>query len=358
MGKSKVYFIKVAEPDSIPLVASKAARLIDESGLLDFVRPGDNIAIKMHFGEEGNTGYVKPEYVNAVCERIIRRKAGCFLSDTNTLYRGKRSNSAEHLELAYKHWFTREICGAEVLIPDDTRKENVSEVAINQRYIKTAKIASLFVEASGILGIAHFKGHIMTGFAGALKNIGMGCATREGKLVQHSDIAPLVKPEKCIACEDCVVNCPSDAIIIKEAKAWLDPVKCIGCATCIAVCVQNAIDVEWEKGGSRLQEKMVEYAKAALKDKQGRAAFMNFAVRITKECDCLAKDDPRIAPDVGIFASNDPVGIDKACLDLSVKAAGRDIFKEAHPLREGLKQLTYANRLGLGSLEYELVEIG
>ncbi len=266
-------------------------------------------------------------------------------------------DSREHLKQAYEHGFTKESCGCDVLIADDTKKEDVAEIVINQKFIKTAKIAKIFQETDVILGIAHFKGHLMTGFGGALKNIGMGCATREGKLSQHSDISPFVRIEKCIVCKECLKTCPQDTIFIKNNKAYIDPAKCIGCASCIAACAQNAIDVNWEAGGSNIQEKMVEYAKAVLKGKQGKAVFINFATKITKECDCLAKDDPRIVPDVGILVSQDPVSADKASLDLVNKAAGKDIFKEVQPLRDGLKQLEYACKLGLGNLEYELIEI-
>ncbi len=355
--KSKVYFIRVNDSDSVDIIKSKLERLIRVSEALDFIRKGVRVAMKMHFGEEGNTGYVRPEYIRAISDNLNKKQADHFLSDTNTLYRGRRTNSAEHLKLAYEHGFTEEACGSRVLIPDDTKKEEISEVLVKRKFIKTAKIARIFLEADVILGIAHFKGHMMTGFAGALKNIGMGCAVRGGKLAQHCDISPFVRIENCIGCKDCLKVCPTGTVFIKDDKAYIDPEKCIGCASCIAACVENAIEINWEAGGGNIQEKMVEYANAILKDKQSKSVFINFATKITKECDCLAKDDPRIAPDVGILVSIDPVSIDKASLDLTIEAAGRDIFKEAHPSRDGLKQLRYACELGLGNLEYELIEV-
>jgi uncharacterized Fe-S center protein len=355
--KSKVYFIRVDNSNDRQDIKQKFFRLLNVSGLLNFIRKGDKVAIKMHFGEEGNTGYVRPEYVRVACENILERQASCFLSDTNTLYRGKRMNSQDHLKLSYEHGFTRDNCAADVVIPDETRKENCAQIYINQKFIKTAKVVKLFLQADALLGIAHFKGHIMTGFGGALKNIGMGCATREGKLAQHSDISPYVIVQKCIACGECIKACPQDTIFLKNKKAYIDPAKCIGCASCIAACLQNAIEVNWEAGGSNMQEKMIEYTKAVLQDKQDKSAFINFAIKITKECDCLAKDDPRIVPDVGIFASRDPVSIDKASLDLVNKQAGKDLFKEAHPTRDWSRQLKYAYTLGLGNLEYDLIEL-
>jgi len=355
--KSRVYFIRVDNSDTVGIIKVKLQKLIEASRAFDFIRKGDRVAIKMHFGEEGNTGYVKPEFVRVVTDNLSGKGTSHFLSDTNTLYPGQRTNVPNHLKLAYKHGFTEEVCGSRVLIAEDRKKENVQEVSINRKFIKTAKIVKLFLEADVILGIAHFKGHLMTGFGGALKNIGMGCATIEGKLAQHSDISPFVRIEKCIACKECLKVCPQDTIFIKNGKAYIDPARCIGCATCIAACAQNAIEVNWEAGGSNMQEKMIEYASAVLKDKQDKSVYINFATKITKECDCLAKDDPRIASDVGIFVSLDPVSIDKASMDLVIKTAGKDIFKEAHPSRNGLKQLEYACKLGLGSLEYELIEV-
>ena len=355
--KSKVYFISVSNADTTQDIRQKFRRLLQESRLLDFINKDDNVAVKLHFGEEGNTGYVKPEFVRVACEIIKEKQASCFLTDTNTLYRGKRTNAQEHLELALEHGFNRGDCLAEVVIADDSKKENIVEVAIRQKFIKVAKIVKVFLEVDALLGIAHFKGHIMTGFGGALKNIGMGCASREGKLSQHSDIAPYVIVERCTACKECITSCPMGTIFIKEDAAYIDPEKCIGCAACIAACQQNAVDVNWEAGGSNIQEKMIEYALAVLEQKVNKVGFVNFCMDITKECDCLSKDDPRVAPDVGILASFDPVSIDKASLDLVNIAVGRDIFKELHPLRNGLQQLEYASDLGLGNLEYELITL-
>jgi hypothetical protein len=355
--KSKVYFIKVSEADSIPVIQDKLLRLLDKSRLFSFIQPADAVAVKLHFGEEGNTGFVKPEYLKVICVKIKEKEALPFLSDTNTLYKGSRTNSKDHLALAYKHGFTPEAVGAGVLIPDDQDQSQVSEVKVKQKFIRDAKCLSIYLKAQALVGVAHFKGHIMTGFGGALKNIGMGTATRKGKLEQHSSVAPVVYPDHCVGCASCVEVCPVKAISMKDKKSSIDNTRCIGCATCIAVCNYGAIDVRWDSGGDLLQEKMVEYAKAILESKKKKIAFLNFCIKITRECDCLAKDDPRIVPDIGIFASLDPVSIDKACLDMVNQAAGKDIFRELHPKRDGTKQLEYARSLGLGSLEYDLIVV-
>lgn len=355
--RSKVYFVGAKESDSVESIRGKLLKLIESSRILNVVAAKDRTAVKMHFGEEGNTGHVRAEYAGELCRKIAEKKAEPFLVDTNTLYRGRRTNSDEHIKLAREHGFTKETCFADIVVPDDTKKANVAELAIGGRFFKTARIASIFLKADSIIGLAHFKGHIMTGFGGALKNIGMGCASREGKLAQHSDIAPVLDIRRCKSCMSCVKACPADAIYSKGKSVFIDTAKCIGCATCIAVCEHGAIQVDWESGGDSIQEKMIEYAAALLLNKKGHAAFINFATKITKECDCLAKDDPRIAPDIGIFASRDPVSLDKACYDAVLDACGRDIFKAAHPDRDGLKQLRYAEKLGLGNTCYEMVKL-
>lgn len=357
MVKSKVYFIPVSETDNKEVIISKLRCLVRESKILDFILPEETVAIKLHFGEEGNTGFVKPEYVKVICNAILAKNAKPFLIDTNTLYKGKRTNSNQHLELANKHGFSKEKMGVEVIIPDDSLKENTIELKINQRFVKTAHLARIFVESDAIIGISHFKGHLMTGFGGTLKNLGMGCAVRKGKLFQHSDIAPIIYTRKCTGCGECVKICPQQAILLKENKASIESQRCIGCASCIAVCPSSAIDVNWESGASTMPEKMVEYAFAVLKDKKEKTAFLNFAIKITKDCDCIAKDDPRICPDIGILASSDPVSIDKASYDLVIKSCGKDVFKEVHPKRDSFRQLNYAYKLGIGNLDYELITL-
>jgi len=355
MTKSKVYYTPVKSCASQEELAIALKKLISQSKLFSALKPEGKTAVKMHFGEEGNTGFVRPELVRLICDEAKKKSADVFLSDTNALYRGRRTNSQEHLALAKEHGFSKDSVGVEIVIPEDTKKENIEEVRIRQKFIDVARIARVFMQADNIVAISHFKGHIMAGFGGALKNIGMGCAARSGKLAQHSDVSPVVYQAKCSGCGACVKICPAQAIRIENKKSVINGLKCLGCASCIAVCPNAAIDVNWESGGRDLQKKMAEYAYAVLKNKKA-CIFFNFAVKITKECDCLAKDDPRIAPDLGILASFDPVSVDQASLDLVNNACCRDIFQELHPNRDGSTQLKYANSLGIGSLDYQLIE--
>jgi uncharacterized protein len=354
--KSKVYFVPVENADDIISVNAGLSRLLAESRVLGFVQGGQKVSIKLHFGEEGTTGFVRPDHLRLICDEIVKKGAAPFLSDANTLYRGKRLNSKDHLSVAEAHGFTKQAMGVEIFIPDETNKADLLEVQIDQKHIKTARVGRCYVEADGFVAVTHFKGHGLTGFGGTLKNIGMGCATREGKLAQHCDAAPFFYRDQCIGCGECEKICPAGAIHMEDDKSVLNKDKCIGCASCVAVCPSMALFVDFGAGND-VQKKMVEYAFAILKDKKGRSGFLNFAVRINKECDCWPLENSRIAPDVGILASMDPVAIDRASLDLVNASCGKEIFKEVHPQQNHLLQLEYAQMLGLGMVDYELIRV-
>ncbi|MGA1842310.1 MAG: DUF362 domain-containing protein [bacterium] len=354
--KSKVYFVEVKDIRDVPESLSKLHLLIKKSGGHANFRPEWNVAIKTHFGEEGNTGFVKPPYVRAICKAIKGKGATGFLSDANTLYRGRRLNSVDHVKLAAEHGFTRESVGVDIVVPDCSKKENTVEIPLHLKYVSSAKIARVFADADALVVITHFKGHALSGFGGSIKNVGMGCATREGKLAQHCDIAPVIFPENCIGCGECVNICPVGALTLVDSKSSLDRSKCIGCASCIAVCPTMALFVDMD-AGEEMQKKMVEYAFAVLHGKKNKCAFFNFAVSINKECDCWGLENFQIAPDVGILASCDPVSIDKASFDLVNSSCGKDIFHEAHPDYDGIDQLKHAQSIGLGNLDYELIRL-
>lgn len=354
--RSKVYFIPFRNSDDLPDGQKRLRRLLAESRALDIIQKDDRVAVKMHFGEEGNTGFVRPEFARVVCDGISEKGGKAFLSDTNTLYPGKRTTCRDHRDLAHAHGFTRERTGAEVIIPDDSIPGETAEVHLGQRLIETAKVASLFVNADALVVVSHFKGHMLSAFGGSIKNVGMGCAMREGKLAQHCSVSPVVHEDKCIGCGACVKVCPTDAVALDNGKARVDSSKCIGCANCVGVCPTWAMFV-FSESGETVQKKMAEYSLAVLQGKKGKACFVNFAVKINKECDCWSLDNPRIGPDVGILVSHDPVSVDKACFDLVFRACDRDIFREAHPGQDGSVQLAYAQSLGLGSQDYELVEV-
>lgn len=368
MQQSKVFFVSVNDSESLSQINNKLAKLIVSFKPFQKIKKDILVACKLHFGEEENAGYVNPVFVNTITKELKKQSSRVFLTDTNALYKGSRTNTIDHLNLAYRHGFTPEKVGVPVIIADGVKNDEDQEVEVNGDLIKTAYVANAICKADAIVAISHFKGHIMTGFGGAIKNLGMGCASRRGKLVQHGGIAPVVLAEKCVACSACIENCPVEAIKYVDPdaggirvgagkKAKINPKICIGCASCIAICPVGAIDVEWGRGADNIQEKIAEYAKATIKGKEDRQIYFNFAIKITKECDCLAKDDPKICPDVGIFASFDPVAIDQACVDKVNGVSGKDIFLEQHPERDWHKQLEHAEKIGLGNRVYELVEV-
>ncbi|MEW6008813.1 MAG: DUF362 domain-containing protein [Candidatus Omnitrophota bacterium] len=356
--KSKVYFIATETAEEIESVENKLKILIKQSQLLAKKIPRNEVvAVKLHFGEEKNTGFVKPQYVKVILAAINSIPAKPFLTDSNTLYKGKRSNSKEHLQLAKEHGFSQDLMKVAVRIVDEAESDAIVEVDINEEFIKTAQIIKPIAQADALVGIAHFKGHLMTGFGGALKNIGMGAASRRGKMQQHASVSPIILKEKCSGCADCIVVCPVTAISLKKGKATIRGEKCIGCARCINACGNSSIDIPWEQGAKEISQKMAEYAKAALMNKKSKCVFFNFAIKITKECDCIACGDPAECPDLGIFVSSDPVAIDKACVDLVNKKVGRDLFRELHPKRDWSVQLLHAEKIGIGTLDYELIKV-
>jgi uncharacterized protein len=354
--KSKVYAVNIKDADDIRTVNDRLKVLLANSKVFDILGTNQRVAVKAHFGEEGNTGFVRPDHVRVICDEIHRKGAVPLLSDANTLYRGRRLNSKDHLALAHEHGFTKEALGVDIFIPDDGKKEDAADIQIGQRLIKTAKVARFYIDVDAIVAVSHFKGHVLTSFGGAIKNIGMGCATREGKLAQHCDAAPVFHAENCVGCGECELVCPAGAIHIENDKSVLDRSKCIGCASCVAACPHMAMFIDFD-AGNELQQKMAEYALAVLGSKKDKACFLNFAIRITRECDCWPFENPGMAPDVGILASLDPVSIDKASLDLVNDACGKDVFREAHPQQDPLRQLKHAEEIGLGSMEYEIIQV-
>ncbi len=355
--KSKVFFARAKSGEDPDSIRKKTRWLLESLGIKKFIKRDNLVAIKLSFGEKGNTGHVDARHARFVVDEIISLKGKPFFTDTNTLYKGQRQNAVDHLNLAYEHGFTPEIAGAPVVIADGLRSGEDIEIKISKRHFKSVKIARACADADSVVVLSHVTGHMVTGFASAIKNIGMGFATRAGKLLQHCSLKPSVVAQKCLGCGLCVIRCPSGAITIKGKTASIDDKKCIGCGDCLVACRSDAINIPWGETNINVQEKMAEFALGVMKDKQGKILFLNYAMKITKDCDCLAKDDPSVAADIGILASTDPVAVDKASADLINQAERTDIFKREHPGVDWTIQLNYGAKIGLGSLEYELIEL-
>lgn len=355
-------------------VAAKVAELLELLQPETLFRPKDLVAVKMHFGEAGNTAHIKPQFVRKVVDVLKAFQTKPFLTDTNTLYVGSRTEAWSHMVTAFENGFTREVTGAPVVIADGLRGNNSVSVPVNGKHVKRALVASDIHQADGLIALTHFKGHELSGFGGAIKNVGMGCASREGKMDQHSNISPKVRKKKCIGCGDCVQWCRGGAIEVlgegPDRKAHINPENCVGCAECILACRQGAIQIQWNQSIPVFMEKMVEYASAVLSHKSGKAAFMTFITDVSPLCDCTPFCDRPIVPNIGILASLDPVAIDAAAADLVNGAPGNplssletglnpgdDKFRALFPHIDWGHQLDYAEQIGLGTRQYSLINL-
>ncbi len=369
MEQSKVYFadLRASARENLP---AKLARLMDSAGIKNIIAPRALVAVKLHFGEKGNTAFIRPLFVRQIVKEIKSLGALPYLTDTNTLYVGSRGESVSHLRTAIENGFAFSVIDAPIIIADGIRGASYSKVRIDRPHIKTAYIGREITESDALISVAHFKGHELTGFGGTIKNLGMGCASRKGKLEQHSELSPKVKTKKCKGCGQCAEHCAQKAISIYKKKASIDPEKCVGCGECILICPNGAINIQWSTDIPLFQKKLVEYAEAVLKGKQGKALFINFLTNISPACDCYGHCDAPIVHDIGFTASTDPVAIDQASVDLvnrqpgmetscltSSRAPGEDKFRGIYPNIDWSIQLKHAEKIGLGRRDYELVRI-
>jgi uncharacterized protein len=347
---------------------NKIQILLDKVELDAATKPRDLVAIKMHFGEKGNTSFIRPVFIREVVERVKALGGRPFLTDANTLYVGTRSNSVSHLVTAIENGFPYSVVGAPIIIAGGLRGSSYREIHKPGNLLQSVFVAADIVDADALIGVAHFKGHDLSGFGGAIKNIGMGCAARKGKLAQHSSLTPKVKTKRCKGCGDCTSYCAQTAISVINHKAVIDIHRCVGCGECILVCPEKAIEVQWNEPPEAFQKKMVEYALGALNGKQGKAVFLNFLTQISPACDCYGHCDAPIVRDIGILASTDPVAIDQASVDLvnqETSLAGSciggscntDKFNAIYPHIDWAVQLRYGEELGLGTREYQLTSI-
>jgi uncharacterized Fe-S center protein len=355
----KVYFIKAGVDEGEKSLSDKARRLFKAAGFAKCFKPNDFTAVKIHIGEAGNKTYIKAPCIKGLIEELITLKTKPFLTDTSTLYLGRRHNAIDHATLASEHGFDVKGLGIPFIPPDGIFGTSETAVRIDGKLNKEVSIAYDIARVQSILSVAHGTGHIGTCFAATLKTLGMGCASRKGKMRQHSAVKPSVNRAKCVACGECLKHCPEGAITIEDLKAHIDRDKCIGCAECLAVCRFNAVKHDWNTEIEILERNVAEHAKGVLVGKEGRAAFINFAISITGDCDCMGNPDHNIVDDIGILASTDLVAVDSAAIDLMEKTAGKPLDKiSKYPNLNGKWQIEHAEKIGLGSRKYSLVEIG
>lgn len=372
MEKSKVYFTNFRARPGMNL-QQKLARLIKTAGIGDIDFNKKYVAIKIHFGEPGNLAYLRPNYAKTVVDVVKELGGKPFLTDCNTLYVGGRKNALDHIDSAYLNGFTPFSTGCHVIIGDGLKGTDEAFVPVDGEYIKEAKIGRAIMDADVFISLNHFKGHEMAGFGGALKNIGMGCGSRAGKMEMHNAGKPRVKERKCIGCGMCQKICAHSAITITDKKASINHDKCVGCGRCIGICPHDAVFAVNDEAVDIMNKKMAEYSLAVLKDKPH--FHISLVMDVSPFCDCHAENDVAIVPDVGMFASFDPVALDVACADAVNKQPitngsildehmqehshddDKDYFHLVSPNTSWRSCVEHAEKIGIGQQAYELIEI-
>jgi uncharacterized Fe-S center protein len=363
----------------------KIDSLIQALNPAERLKSGGLTAIKIHFGEKGNTAFIRPVLARRFVDAV--KALGCkpFLTDCNTLYVGTRAEAVSHLITATENGFAYSVAGAPLVIGDGLKGQSSTAVEVNLPECQQAHIGSEVVAADNLISLAHFKGHELAGFGGTIKNLGMGAASRRGKLFMHSNVSPEILAKQCIACGECIKRCPAGAIqLVKRTpeekapagskhpalRSRKDPQKCIGCGDCILVCPTGAIQIQWDMQIPEFLRRMVAYTKAVLKGKEDHGLYFNFLTNISPACDCYPFQDAPIVADLGVVASLDPVALDQASADLVNQAQGspqselkhahgpgQDKFRDIYPRVDWDIQLAYAQEIGLGSRSYELVRV-
>ena len=375
MQKSKVFFTDFrtkAHGDGLP---TKLRKLILKAGLADIDMDGKFVAIKMHFGELGNISYLRPNYARAVVEAVKSLGGKPFLTDCNTMYPGSRKNAIEHLYCAWENGFTPLTVGCPIIIGDGLKgTDDVDVPVVGGEYVKSAKIGRAVMDADIFISLNHFKGHEMTGFGGAIKNIGMGCGSRAGKTDQHSGGQPRISEKRCRGCMKCLAQCANNGLYfdVDTRKMKVNTDNCVGCGRCLGACNFDAISFENEQAPELLNRRMAEYAKAVV---DGRPHFhISLVLDISPNCDCHAENDAPILPNIGMFASADPLALDQACVDACLAATPmpgsqlydhmhspdfhdhHDHFKNSTPESEWRSCLEHAEKIGLGTRQYALIK--
>lgn len=367
---SKVYFADL-RADVHENLQQKLTRLMKTAGMGDIDFQDKFVAIKLHFGEPGNLAFLRPNWARTVADFVKERGGKPFLTDCNTLYVGGRKNALDHMDSAMLNGFNPMTTGCQIIIGDGLKGSDEVEVpVVGGEYVKNAKIGRAVMDADVFISLTHFKGHEEAGFGGCLKNIGMGCGSRAGKMEQHNAGKPHVAQKHCIGCGQCRKICAHGAPIIENGKAHIDHDKCVGCGRCIAVCPKDAVRINWDETTANLNCKIAEYTKAVV---DGRPCFhISLVIDVSPNCDCRPENDMAIVPNVGMFASFDPVALDMACVDAvnaqtplrgsaaddaHAKAHVHDHFQRLHPDTNWRSCLEHGEKIGIGTREYELIKI-
>jgi len=349
----------------------KLRRLLKTVKATADISPGDLTAFKIHFGEQGASGFVSPLFLKPLISYYKKAGARPFLTDTNTLYAGQRGESVSHAMQAHEHGFDPLLVGAPVIIADGIKSANEVEVPFAGKHFDRAYLAGDMVRADALVSITHFKGHALVGFGGVVKNLGMGGATRRGKMQQHRLVGPHVNADKCRGCGTCVSVCRAGALSLDDdGKVAFNPELCVGCAACLISCRHGCLGIDWKTDVAAFQERVAEYAAALVSTIKKPCLHISFVTAVSSVCDCVGYSDVPLCPDIGVFASFDPVAVDAACLDAVNRARpnpnsplhpdiapGEDKLTALYPKVDPRHILRYSEHIGLGSREYKLAPV-
>jgi uncharacterized Fe-S center protein len=368
---STVYFATAETEKTRKSMVEQMGRLFDAADGRKLVAEGDLVALKLSFSEVGNTAHLRPPLVRQVVRRVRDCGGKPFLTDANTLYVGGRANAVDHLTTAVLNGFSYPVVEAPVIIADGLRGKSYETVQIDQKHCKTARIGAEIYHADGLISLAHVHGHGGTGLAATFKNIGMGLGARAGKQEMHSQKnPPKVNRDKCVGCGECVRYCPVEAIHLEDRKAVIDGDTCIRCGECTVTCPQRAIAIRWGDAPGQMQERIVEYTYAVLKDKPNKCLFYAVLLDVIPHCLCMGRSERPFIPDVGILCSTDPVAVEQATYDLvnaqqaipasilgGAHGEGQNKYAALYPNEDSEITLRYAEQIGLGSRRYKLRDV-
>ena len=363
----EVYFAAAGgRPGNGPV--EKIHALFTAAGFADVMGERDLVAVKCHFGERGCTTFVSPALLRPVVADILALGARPFLTDTGCLYFSCRTNARDHLVIAAEHGFSPQAALAPVIIADGLRGSDVKPVTVKGKHFETVDVAAAIHDADSLVVSTNVTGHGLTGFAGTIKNLGMGGGGRRMKLAVHDQVRPRIDTDTCDMCQGCLENCPAGAIAESDGRMSVDTAVCIGCGECLAMCPSGAVRIEWRGDPTEAQEKLAEITSAVLDNKKGRCAFFSFLVNVTPSCDCWNYSAAPSVPDIGFMASRDPVAIDQAASDMVMRHINEESqAREPSPQTRStflagagtahVRQLAYAEEIGLGSRQYRLVRL-
>ncbi|MCX7970913.1 MAG: DUF362 domain-containing protein [Negativicutes bacterium] len=359
MTKATVYFCPVYDGIEPADQAQKMAHLIDRAAMAELINPSEYVAVKVHVGEKNNTTHVRPEVVREVVRAAQDKGGQVFLTETATLYKGERDNAVRHILHAVRQGFTVERVGAPFIMADGLNGSSEIEVQIDSGQLhRRVKIAREAAVADVLIAISHPTGHMLSGLGATIKNLGMGLASRQGKLRQHAALKPEIRQQSCRRCGKCSEWCPARAIGPTSGGGFqIDGSQCIGCGECVAVCRFDAVKYDWGADAAFMQRSMAEHALAVVAGKGGKCMFFNVMVNMTRDCDCFGVEQTKIIADIGILASTDPVAVDMAAIDLTARANGRSLAALAYERQDAMIQINHAEAIGLGTTDYRLVTV-